>query len=368
MSDFAVELRRIVQLTPHPNADKLDVANVEGLLYNFVVGKGQFFIGELAFVFPIDSLIPNELATSIGLPVREGQSFRVKSIKLRGVMSQGVLATRTDVVHVHPDLRYVFVDDNLTEKLGVTKYEPPVSPSNNIFKGQLPDNLIALPVGVNKYDIENLERYPMVFNVLKDQDVIITEKLEGTHWWARIDSDRETVHVGQRNFEIKRGDDSRLSDHPFWKVFYQQDLDTLLYWLSLEFIGYNVTIRGELVGDGVQGNYYQFKQGEHRVYLFEIELDGMPISASAFNGLMKAAEQKFNFTVYRAPVLYNGKLSILCDSAADVIKVAHGHSQVKSDGISRLREGIVVKPATEGYHPEIGRLFIKVRDAAYLAQ
>lgn len=363
MSDFKVELRRINTLELHPNADKLELASLKGLLYPFVVGKGQFAVNELVAYFPIDAIIPVGLASAIGLPVKEGKPFRVKSIRLRGAWSEGVLAPLS-VIGLDP----MFAEEglDLTEKLGVVKYEPE-EPNFSIFKGVRPDNLQALPTTVHKYDIENLQRYPSVYEQLKDQDVIITEKLEGSHFWARIDRDGQTVHVGQRNFEIKRGDETQPPAHPFWKTFYNENLDEFLYWLGSMYRGYDVTIRGEIIGDGVQGNYYKLPKGKLEIYLFEIELNGRPIDAEVFLDLMSTAQAGFRNPPRLVPVLYRHvQLGLLALDVEELVKIGHGYTVLSED--KKLREGIVIKPVREGYNPEIGRLFIKVRDAEYLAQ
>lgn len=41
-----------------------------------------------------------------------------------------------------------------------------------------------------------------------------------------------------------------------------------------------VTVRGEMVGPGIQGNYC--KLNDHAVYVFEIEVNGTPLKADDF--------------------------------------------------------------------------------------
>lgn len=365
MSDFAVEVRSIGALAVHPNADKLEIAQLNGLLYPFVVGKGSFYVNELVVYFPLDSVIPAPLAALIGLPVKEDKPFRVKAIRLRGAWSQGVLAPLS-IMSLDGKLAEDGLD--LTEALGVTKYEPPIAQGNDLFKGIRPDNLQALPTTVHHYDIENLQRYPEVYDALVGQRVFITEKLEGTHFWARLDKDGETVHVGQRNFEIKRGDTDAAPTHPFWKTFYKENLDVFLYWLGGLYRGYDVTIRGELIGDGVQGNYYELPAGVLEIFLFEIELNGEPVDAEVFLDLIGTAQSQFKSPPPRCvPVLWKYRhISEVAPSVEEMVARANGNSALVDH--PKLREGIVIKPARESYAPAVGRLFIKVRDAAYLAQ
>ncbi len=366
MSDFAVELRSIDTLVKHPNADKLEIATLKGIMYPFVVGKGSFYVDELVVYFPLDSLIPAPLAALIGLPVKGDSPFRVKAIRLRGAWSQGVLAPLS-IMSLDGKLAEEGLD--LTEALGVTKYEPPIANGNDLFKGIRPDNLQALPTTVHRYDIENLQRYPEVYDALQGQRVVITEKLEGTHFWARIDKDGQTVHVGQRNFEIKRGNPDEAPTHPFWKVFYNENLDEFLYWLAGLYRGYDVTIRGELIGDGVQGNYYELPKGVLEVHLFEIEINGEPVDAEVFLDLIGTAQSNFRQPPRCVPVLWRySTISEVAPSVEELVARANGYTVLCDVSKEKLREGIVIKPARESYAPAVGRLFIKVRDAEYLAQ
>ncbi len=360
MSNFAVTLVGVASVDTHPNADKLELLHLEGLTYQFVVGKGEFKPGDLVVYFPLDSVLPNELAKKINLPVKDDKPFRVKSIRLRGQWSEGIVA---HLVDLRPGSEWVgrkggIIDgQDVTEFLGVVKYEPP-EPEFNIFGSGRAPNLRALPTTVHRYDIENLQRYPDVYAVLREQPVVVTEKLEGSHFWCRIDKDGETIHVGQRNFEIARGDELDPL-HPFWKALYNNHLDEALRAMALLYRGYDITIRGEIVGRGIQGNYYDLTEEKHHVYAFEIELNGEPVSALSFMDITD------EFYIQRVPILaaFN-TLAELAPTLEDAIALAHGKSHL----VDKLREGIVIKPQTEQYHPEIGRLFIKIRDAEYLAQ
>lgn len=93
MSTFDVTLRRISKVWLHPNADRLEMAEVEGLAYQFVVPKGAHAAGDRVLYFPIDALLPDELSTRLGVknylvgPLKN----RVKTARLRGEISQGVV-------------------------------------------------------------------------------------------------------------------------------------------------------------------------------------------------------------------------------------------------------------------------------------
>lgn len=390
MSEFSVRLLPVSKVIPHPNADRLELVYLEGMAYQFVAQKDTLNVGQLVAYIPTDALVPKGLAALLGLPIKpEKDAYRVRPVKLRGARSEGVLAA-LPVLSLDPKLAYVGMD--ITEALGIKKWEPQETKFNSH-----PEELQALPIGMQVYDIENAQRYPEVFEALVNNirqeavfevmgnelvkglyltpadDVIITEKLEGTHWWARLDRDGETVHVGQRRYEIKTPSIFReeVDDYveydfskvnPYWRCLFEQDLDSFLSELGGYYRGHSITIRGEMIGAAIQGNYYKLPGNERRVYLFEIELDGEPMDAiTAFDWFQKEK-------VLYAPIIYQGFLSEFAATVDELVVKAHGVSSIVVNGNAPIREGIVVKPTNEIYNPVIGRLILKVRDPIYLEE
>ena len=82
-----VTVQKILDLQPIPGADAIEVAQVLG--WKCVVKKGEFKVGDICAYFEIDSLLPVEPWTDF---LRKGdhRPFRLRTIKLRGVQSQGL--------------------------------------------------------------------------------------------------------------------------------------------------------------------------------------------------------------------------------------------------------------------------------------
>jgi len=91
------EIAKIESIKPIEGADKLELAAIRG--WNIVVQKGLHKVGDLVVYFSIDSLLPE-------LPEFEflrkncyvkasnsvyGAGFRLRTIKLRGITSQGLI-------------------------------------------------------------------------------------------------------------------------------------------------------------------------------------------------------------------------------------------------------------------------------------
>ena len=100
------KLATIVEIAtcdPIPNTDRLSVATMKGKGWQVVVGRNEFKPGDICVYFEIDSFLdPNDeryaflrdrclrrFVSKGGNVLREG--LKIKTIKLRGVISQGLL-------------------------------------------------------------------------------------------------------------------------------------------------------------------------------------------------------------------------------------------------------------------------------------
>src|SRR5215813_9933348 len=102
MSTFAVSIERIASVWPHTNADRLEMARLTSMSYQFVIAKGSFQPGDRVVYFPIDSLMPDPLIAAIGLTGKLAgpRMNRVKTVRLRGEISQGIVAEPERVIPV----------------------------------------------------------------------------------------------------------------------------------------------------------------------------------------------------------------------------------------------------------------------------
>ncbi|MCC5661580.1 hypothetical protein LC608_32465 [Nostoc sp. XA010] len=67
MNIFKVEVVKINSINPHPNADRLDIVSIENMAYQVIIAKGKLHTGDLAFYFPIDSVIPEKFLDEFGI-------------------------------------------------------------------------------------------------------------------------------------------------------------------------------------------------------------------------------------------------------------------------------------------------------------
>lgn len=113
-------IEKIASLSPIEGADRIEVAQVLG--WKVVVKKGEFQVGDKVVYIEIDSKVP---ASNPYFAFLQDRKYKVKTIKLRGQISQGLVVP----VDVLPYGVYK-IGDNVTEILGITKIEDRFRPRN----------------------------------------------------------------------------------------------------------------------------------------------------------------------------------------------------------------------------------------------
>lgn len=172
MSKLRVEVVKIDNIQPHPNADRLELATV----FNWVcvVQKGWVKAGDTVIYIPIDSVLPQPLIDILFGPNSKIKlnNGRIKTIKIRGAVSQGLIV---DPVKV--GLQGAEIGSDVAKILNITKYEPPEA-----TRGVNHNAPAAIKKDINnnfkKYtDIENIKNHKNVF--FEGEFVSVTEKIHG---------------------------------------------------------------------------------------------------------------------------------------------------------------------------------------------
>ena len=132
-------LRFIDAIDSIDGADAIEVATVGG--WKVVTRKGEFKAGDLAVYCEIDSWIPHNIAPFLcrGVEPRKYNGVdgeRLRTVKLRGQISQGLLLPR----HVVLDkIGEIEVDMDVTEILGIQKWEAPIPAQlAGVMRGNFP--------------------------------------------------------------------------------------------------------------------------------------------------------------------------------------------------------------------------------------
>lgn len=326
MSRQLVTIRTVKELRPIEGADRIELAVVDG--WQCVVKKGDFQVGDPGLYFEIDSMVPTSDMRFTFLAKGKVQPFaRIKTIRLKGVLSQGLLLPLHSNLRDEEFERYRH-NEQLADILKVEKYEPPL-PIGGQQKGTFPTHLVP------KTDQERIQNIPEVLNGTSFWDYEVTEKLDGTS--CTIWYHDSHVGVASRNWEMDRDD-----DNVYAKILKDTDLVA-----KLTKLGRNIAIQGEIIGPGIQGNKYQL--GSQTFYVFDIyDIDAKRYFGSTERveltqelGLHHVPVLNFFWTFYQAPSaqpVNQGDENTLLNLDL-VLEAANGESRLAKVA----REGIVFK-------------------------
>jgi len=349
MSYFAVTIEEISEIRPHSNADRLQVASIKGIDYQFIVGKDLWRVGDKCLYFPLDAVMPEKILIAFNLvgKLAGAQRNRVKTIKLRGEISQGLIGPLSLISEL-PSEKHT--PEEITSFLGVTKYEPEIEiPTGHDAR------LIDLPEGVGIYDIENSERYKEAVAELMDAPCWISEKLEGSHFAISVIDGVATIC--QRRFAIEPIPEK--PEHFFWETAREEGLIELAKKLALKINAQHFIMRGEIIGPNVQSNIYRLHK--RTVKFFDILVEHRYIPATDLLALFKAEGREDSLV----PTLSISKTLKEWLNGKTLKEASTGNSALHAT----LREGIVIRPIPDRSNKEIeGRLILKQISPEYLAQ
>lgn len=373
MAEFEAKVYRL-EIEEHPNADALELARVGD--YRAIVRKGDYKTGDLGVYIPEASVLPDWLISKLGLEGRLAgkDKNRVKAVKLRGILSQGLVypvlykafgdITAHQKVHVieTPGLSSgVKEGDVVTDKLGITKWEPPIPVH---MAGEVL-NLFGKTV---KYDIENIKKYPDVLE--EGEEVVITEKIHGT--WCCFGYHPEVDHtivtskgLSAQGLAFKMNE--RNENNLYIRALHATDTDGDNWTLMDRFrqlygmvkgsaFEEPVYFLGEVYGKGVQDLAYGSEKPSFRVFDIYVGEPGKGWYLS-YEPLKRVCAE---LRIDRVPTLYVGPYS-----KEKVAELTDGKETVSGKG-ANIREGIVITPVQEREHPELGRVKLKSVSEKYL--
>ncbi|OCX83528.1 hypothetical protein A6M27_12590 [Acidithiobacillus thiooxidans] len=194
-------------------------------------------IGRSVIVFLQDAILPPDPRWAF----MEAQRWRVSMARFKGAPSEcliipGEEAETTDI------------GTDLTDRLGVMKYEKPIPPN---MSGEC---VGTFPYFIPKTDETNFQASEHVDKLAQDQ-FYITEKADGTSCTAWVDEAGE-LHVCNRSLELREFTASGASN-VYWRVARKYRMETLPRGHAVQF---------ELVGPGIQKNRMGLTELEGRLF------------------------------------------------------------------------------------------------------
>jgi RNA ligase (TIGR02306 family) len=349
-SEGTCEVVRILEVSAHPNADKLDVCSFETVAgpagYVCVTGKNQFKPNDLAVYVGVDSVVPlggehsdrwqflTKRLDGAGKAV-----YRVRAARLRGLYSEGIL------MEPDPEDR---LGDEKWDAWGITYHNPQVSVG--ISTGPTAPTKRAIKIHFPEYSVASLRKVPYLFD--EGDQVVVTEKIHGTNarfgwvrvgWrWKFVVGSHRVIKTDMRPWYVKLWNRITGKEPKRDGGFYEQDLWNEVaekYELPDKLWDYRgMVFYGEIYGFTTNGKGIQ-----------DLVYDG-PTLGLRFFDVYDLRERVFvdydQFALYMAdcelptvPVVYRGPFSL--DTMKDL---AEGKSTLAP---KQIREGVVAKTFVE---------------------
>lgn len=332
-------VQRVLEIVPIPGADAIEAVRIQG--WQCVVKKGAFAVGDRGVFLEIDAVPPDAPAyrflwTEKGAARVKGArpvSFRIRTRTLRGCLSQGLFLSLGEV-----GLPEDVADGaDVTERLGVTKYDPPLPPGFGDLRAPFPGI-------VPRTDEERVQSAPGVLDELRGHPYVVTLKCDGTSATFLVDPVDGSFHACGRNWSIHDG------ENVYWGMARKLDLEA-----KLRGRGGRYAVQGELCGPSIQKNRL-----------------GLPTTTLLVFSVYDLEERRF--LADDALRMFVGEMGLV---AVPVVEVgeAFAHDQASLlrlaeglyPGTKNEREGIVVRARDGRYSPTLeGRLSFKVLSNRFL--
>jgi RNA ligase (TIGR02306 family) len=342
-------IQTVNAVEPIPNADAIERVRVLG--WWVVAKKGEHRPGDRVVYCEIDSLLPErpqfeflragsfrpaqtDAAGATVLPA----GFRIKTVRLRGQVSQGICFP----LSLLPAGAPAEEGADVTDLLGVRKWEPPLPVGmGGRVKGGFPG---FLP----KTDETRVQVLELVLERHRGKTFSVTEKLDGTSFTAFLR--RGEFGVCSRNLWMDEADQSNVLVRVARGLALSEKLHA-----ACERRGHDLAVQAELIGPGVQRNKYGLKAVTLRV----------------FNVLNLDEHRLFDHTAMLAALAEMGLESV---PQLGTLVLNHTVDELVafSEGTSALnpqvqREGVVLRPPVEEYDEDIGgRLSFKAINPKFL--
>lgn len=338
-----VSVQRIKEILPIEGADRIEMARVLG--WQCVVKKGEFKPGDLCFYAEIDTFFPilPELeflrASSYKKTEYQGEGLRIKTQKLRGCISQGLildLNIRESIGTKYAEWPDLTDGVDVTKCFGAKEYFVPET------TGALGTAKSGLPNFVYHTDETRIQSAPDVLNELMGKPYYITTKIDGTSVSFFVKDGKFGITGHNTTF-------TNLDDSFYYKFAESHGIVQAM----LNF-GKNIVVQGEFAGPSIQSN--RLKLPDFQWFVFNIKFIDENRFAN-FDELVKISKSL-------------GLTMVPIDEEGESFNYTEDELLAKADGqysSGTKREGIVIRPKTETWSKTLnGRLSFKVINNKYL--
>ena len=343
MSRKLASVQRVWKMEPIEGADRIELAHVLG--WQCVVNKGQIKPMDMAAYFEIDSFLPIRpefeflRASSYRKTDIMGEGFRLRTMKFRGQISQGLLLPVSQFPEIPADAE---AGMDVTELLGVRKWEIEERATTG---GTV---IGTLPYDIPHTDETRVQAEPELIREFAGLEYYISTKMDGSS--HSIGIDENGFHVCGHNYEYK--DDGTSSFYNLVKERgYQESLENYVREQGLR----TLTIQGELCAPGIQNNRLKLTKPEW--YVFTVRENGKRVGLKRMQETCKALQMT------TVPVEETGT-DLPAKYPTVEFLLARADGNYPNGG---KKEGIVIRTTEPVYSPLIGtELSMKVVSNKYL--
>lgn len=326
MSTHSVEIIEIGEVRAHDNAERLEIVPVGG--WQAVVKKGQFKPGDRAVYIEPDYTIPTA-RPEFAFLAREGRErHRLKAVRLRGVLSFGLL------IPVPDDAAHLATGEDVMATLGIERYMPPVKEAGG---DELPEAMrpnIYTPV----FDLETIQKFPDLIE--EGEPVWVTEKIDGAN--AKYLFHEGVFYMGSRTRWLLPE-----ANH-IWKKA-ADAAPAIRAWCEAN--------PGQILFGEVFGRVQSLKYGRTDSVAFAAFA---ALKNDQWINMPELAHSLHKAGVDAAPALYSGPFD-----RELIARLAERDSEVKGAPEGHMREGVVIVPKTERRSMEVGRVALKLISNRY---
>lgn len=343
----------IKSLTPIEGADKIELCQFEGVGWKCVVEKGLRNVGDLVCYIETDSVLPELSIFEWMRPYK----FRVKTIKLRGQISQGIVIGLMDVFKGIEEVSgnafevvMLTEGEDVTKVLGIKKYVPPTNNATGTqfgvmkTRGNFPSHIIS------KTDEIRVQAVPKILAEMDGISYVARVKSDGSSLTCGWDDLRNVPEfcVCSRNNML-----TECEGNAFWDTVLQYDLREKLKNLR------HLWVQGELVGGKIQGNKLGLTGFELHVFnIYDTRGNGRFLDD---NGELEAAAKLLGLKLCEE---VERKDHFGYTDIDQLVELAKGKY-----ASGKQREGIVIRPQIERYSSVLkGRMSFKVINPFFLVE
>ena len=269
-------IQRIWKIEPIEGADRIELAYVLG--WQCVVNKNQFKPMDLAVYFEIDSFLPIRpefefmRSSSYRRTDIMGEGFRLRTMRFRGQISQGLLLPIEQFPEIPVDVE---LGRDVSDILDVKKWEIEEKATTG---GTV---IGTLPVDVPHTDETRVQAEPDLIGDFAGLEYYISTKMDGSSHSVSLDEDG--FHVTGHNYEYK--DDGKSA---FYNLVKREDIEDRMRKFYKDNGLRVLTIQGELCAPGIQQNRLKLTRPEW--YVFTIREDGKRVGLKRMQEICEAME------------------------------------------------------------------------------